>query len=308
MKGYVVLFCLVVCIVWLMPTAFADVSDAVPTDAPTVGLYDILTVELTEDPTVTETVKADELVLWETAACVPPDTPKEAIKATAVACYTAFCYQQDALSPIRTTLPYPEAYNEAYWTAKWGEQAQAYLQVYRSALEAVRGQRLTLEDRPIMAVFHAMNTGKTEDASVLWGEELPYLRSVASPADALQVDLHTTVSLPVAEAEPILKTLCGTDTLPEQNAWFCEAERTEAGTVKTVTVCGKALEGRQVRDAFSLPSAAFEVQIQDGQVLFTVSGSGHFVGMSLCGAAAMAADGATYETILKHYYTGATLA
>ncbi len=309
MKGYGVLFCLAALLLWLMPLGFQAVR---PTAAPTATTEtqgeESFTVAHTADPAVTETMSAADLTLFETIASIAPDAPLEAIKAQAVACYTALCYRRDvAAAPIRTTLSFPEAYTEAYWTGIWGEQAEAHLATYRTALEAVRGQRVTFNGQPIMAVYHVMNAGKTEEASVLWGDDLPYLRSVASPADALRVDLHTTVTVPTAEAEAALKTLCQTEAPGEPSTWFGEAERTEAGTVKTITVCGKPLEGRQLRDAFSLPSAAFEVQVQDGQVLFTVSGNGHFVGMSVCGAVAMAEDGAAYDAILKHYYTGVEL-
>ena len=44
-----------------------------------------------------------------------------------------------------------------------------------------------------------------------------------------------------------------------------------------------------------------------GSFVFTTYGYGHGVGMSQCGAQAMALNGADYEEILKHYYTGIEL-
>ena len=44
--------------------------------------------------------------------------------------------------------------------------------------------------------------------------------------------------------------------------------------------------------------------IYTNYVTFTTNGYGHGVGMSQYGARAMALEGAGYEEILKHYYTG----
>ena len=44
------------------------------------------------------------------------------------------------------------------------------------------------------------------------------------------------------------------------------------------------------------------------RVTFTGSGYGHGVGMSQCGANAMAKRGCTYREILMHYYTGVDIA
>ena len=40
---------------------------------------------------------------------------------------------------------------------------------------------------------------------------------------------------------------------------------------------------------------------------FSVTGYGHGVGMSQYGANAMAKEGATWQEILEHYYTGVTI-
>ena len=53
-----------------------------------------------------------------------------------------------------------------------------------------------------------------------------------------------------------------------------------------------------------LRSACFAVEEQDGIFTFSVTGYGHGVGMSQYGANAMAADGAKWEEIVTHYYTG----
>lgn len=54
----------------------------------------------------------------------------------------------------------------------------------------------------------------------------------------------------------------------------------------------------------SLESSAFTVSEEGDTYIFTVTGSGHLVGMSIAGADAMSQDGCGYRDILAHYYTG----
>ena len=52
-----------------------------------------------------------------------------------------------------------------------------------------------------------------------------------------------------------------------------------------------------------LKSTNFTFSIDGENVTFSVTGYGHGVGMSQTGADALAKTGATYEEIIKHFYT-----
>ena len=78
--------------------------------------------------------------------------------------------------------------------------------------------------------------------------------------------------------------------------------------MQTLRLGEKEISGNRARTIFSLRSADFSVRVEAGQVIFTVRGYGHGVGMSQRGADALAAEGACYTEILAHYYTGTTLA
>ena len=67
------------------------------------------------------------------------------------------------------------------------------------------------------------------------------------------------------------------------------------------------MRGTELRRLFSLRSTAFTREYREGQFCFTVTGSGHGVGMSQYGANVMARDGADYRQILAHYYPGTEL-
>ena len=72
----------------------------------------------------------------------------------------------------------------------------------------------------------------------------------------------------------------------------------------TVDIGGTTVGGGSLRTLFGLRSTSFTVSASADGVTFSVTGYGHGVGMSQYGARAMALEGAGYEEILKHYYTG----
>jgi len=77
--------------------------------------------------------------------------------------------------------------------------------------------------------------------------------------------------------------------------------------VETVEVGGVTVKGSTLRSILGLRSACFEWEVEDGRLVFFVTGYGHGVGMSQYGANQMAEEGADYREILTHYYTGVTV-
>ncbi|MBQ1334304.1 MAG: stage II sporulation protein D, partial [Clostridia bacterium] len=92
----------------------------------------------------------------------------------------------------------------------------------------------------------------------------------------------------------------------DRSGWIKDCERSEGGSVLTVSIGGATLRGTEVRSLFSLKSANFTVTAGD-DVTFEVYGSGHGVGMSQYGANALAKEGYDYRAILARYYTGAEI-
>ena len=80
--------------------------------------------------------------------------------------------------------------------------------------------------------------------------------------------------------------------------------RSSGGRVEKIQIGNGVISGRNVREALSLPSANFEIDISDDFITFTSNGSGHGVGMSQYGADGMAEKGYDYREILGHYYSG----
>ena len=77
-----------------------------------------------------------------------------------------------------------------------------------------------------------------------------------------------------------------------------------SGRVKTVKFGNTEIAGTKVRSLVGLKSTNFSVKIEGENVIFSVIGYGHGVGMSQTGADSMAKAGSNYEEILEHFYSG----
>lgn len=256
--------------------------------------------------TVTE-MTAKDYIFGVLAAEMPALYDEEALKAQAVAAYTFACYRRaenaDKDYDITTDFTSDQSFiTEQKAREKWGEKAEEYCKKLKNAVDEVEGLAVTYDAKPILAVYHALSSGKTEEGKNVWGGDYPYLKSVASPCDTLAPDY---ISKAVFSAEEVKSRLSGKcDLSGEPSDWFGKAERTASGTVTGIEAGGGKLSGSEIRAAFSLRSSNFEVSCKDGEFTFTVYGYGHGVGMSQFGADYMAKQGSNFKEILLHYYSG----
>ena len=93
----------------------------------------------------------------------------------------------------------------------------------------------------------------------------------------------------------------------DPGTWFGTPELDDSGRVARIPVGSETLTGAQVRALFSLRSAAFSVAYSGGTFTFTVTGSGHGVGMSQYGANILAKQGLSAEEIVQHYFSNTTV-
>ena len=257
----------------------------------------------------TETVALREYLVGCVAAEMEAGSHMEALKAQAVASYTYARYRleiggKEALSDSGKS-------DQGYQSAeerkrRWGENFGLYEAKVGQAVDAVLGQSVTYEGRPVLAAYCAVSGGRTESAENYWGDKLPYLSSVDSPGDTLSPDYSRTVSLEAGEVKKALEKADGVKLGKDPAKWFGEAKRSEAGTVLEIQVGGKKMPGRALRALLDLRSANFTIVYNDKDDTFGIKclGYGHGVGMSQHGADFMARQGSGYKEILEHYYTG----
>ncbi len=234
---------------------------------------------------------------------------EEAIKAQIVAAHTYTLYCMEANSEKDYDLTTEPENSQAYITPQqayknWGSKAEEYNQKLRGLMDEVWQEVLVYEDKPILAAYHAISSGKTEKSADVWGQAIPYLISVDSEGDKLAKKYKTTVKVELAEAN---KSLEGFG-LTAAELVKGKQTKTDSGTVQKIVCNDTSVTGEQLRSLFGLRSSNFDIKTTDKHLQFTVRGYGHGVGLSQNGANYLAKAGNTYRQILNHYYPGASLA
>ncbi|WP_298031878.1 stage II sporulation protein D [uncultured Dysosmobacter sp.] len=247
---------------------------------------------------------------------MPASFELEALKAQAVAARTYTLYKMQSggnhgdAADICTDHTCCQAYiGEEQARENWGGDADAYEEKVETAVKETDGQMALYGGVPILAVFHSSSAGLTRPAGQVWVNDLPYLQAVESPEaqDAIP-NYYSRVEFTAEDFKAkFLAARPEADLSGSMDSWLKNAVTDTAGSVDTLSVGGVTVKGTELRTILGLRSACFEWEVQDGRLIFFVTGYGHGVGMSQYGANAMAAAGADYREILTHYYTGVTV-
>ena len=248
---------------------------------------------------------------------MPATFETEALKAQAVAACSYTVYKMQAQKENPGLFPEHNgayvcsdpAHCKAYADIEerkqmWGDSYQNYNAKIESAVSQVLGYILTYQGEPANAVFHAISSGKTENAEDVWGSEIPYLISVDSMQDISAEGYESEVTI---EKTAFLEKLTPHLEKSTDKIIIGEIDRSEAGSVKTIILCEQEFTGAKIREIFSLRSSNFSISESETDITFSVKGYGHGVGMSQNGANLMAKDGASYTDILRKYYSGTVL-
>ena len=266
--------------------------------------------------TVVEMTMADYLA-GVVRAEMPASFAPEALKAQAVAARTYTIYKMerggspnhpdaDACDDIQCCKAFRSAEDAA---RDWGMTADIYEEKIRRAVAETDGEVILYQDEPVLAVFHSSSAGATRPAGEVWQQDLPYLQSVSTPEGEDTVpNFHSEARFTLTEFKSRFISRYPTANLSGSPAnWFTNIQQTENGAVQSLQVGGVSLSGGELRELLGLRSAAFTIQFTDTEVVFSVTGYGHGVGMSQYGANVLAGEGMDYREILAHYYTGTTV-
>lgn len=192
---------------------------------------------------------------------------------------------------------------------KWGSAYSTMSSRVSAAARCTAGMILTYNGMPIEALYHASSGGMTEDAAEVFSQGRSYLVSVSSPGEEHYSGFVSRTTMTRQEAASKLQSAfpgCGvtSEGLPGQ---LRLQTSTASGRIDIMLVGTRTVSGAAFREALGLRSTLCTWDYTEEDILFTVKGYGHGVGMSQTGAQAMAASGSTYRDILLHYYTGASL-
>lgn len=268
---------------------------------------EVLLWDSTNEKTLTLSLEA--YVQGVVAAEMPASFELEALKAQAVAART-YAYRrivQDQRSEEQPGAHLSSDYQSGQaWISQedflersgsaLGRSLQRKIQ---KAVQQTSGLIAVYEDEPILAVYHSSSGGRTENSEHYWTEKLPYLRSVEDPYSTKAPSYYSTSSFTLAKVKEVL----GVDTVHN----FKVIERYPSGRVQTVEVDKTWFSGREIRQRLNLRSTWFTAEIIQNEIVFSVWGYGHGVGMSQYGAQEQALAGYDYEQILQYYYQGIQL-
>ena len=251
------------------------------------------------------------------AAEMPASFHSEALKAQAVAARTYLINRINAYKSSQ----FPQTHKGAYictdathckaWISEekrrnlWGENQDEYWNKISDAVDCVSDLIITYNSEPISAVFHSTSSGYTENAKDVWGSDVSYLVSGRREGDEIAPKYSLSTSFPINEFKQIAeKSIIGVNwNMPI----IGDITRSDAGGIKTITIGGVLVSGKDFRFIYGLRSTNIEFEINENEIILTTKGYGHGVGMSQYGANYLANQGKTFEDILKYYYTDTEL-
>lgn len=260
-----------------------------------------------------------EYVCGVVACEMPISYQDEALKAQAVAAFTMLRQRQESYSAhsvsnsdenfvISSSSSLLQGYiTEEQMKAKWGEDFEENYARLKNLVASVANEYIAYNGKPILAAYHSISCGMTEEAENVWGGVYPYLSSVSSPKDNSAEGYNSSAEFTSEEFKDICEKKLNCTLGNDADDWLGASTRSNSGYVMSYEIGGNSFTGQKIRNAFGLRSACFTVKHTDGKFKFTVHGYGHGVGMSQYGANEMAKQGATYRDIISHYYNGAEI-
>ena len=152
--------------------------------------------------------------------------------------------------------------------------------------------------------FHSNSGGQTANSEDVWRTALPYLRSVA---DTFSFRMRQSNWVRTISADRWLNYFSKTHKLNTADSAVRDSLLHFSQPVRQARILGVPLT--RVRLDWQLKSTFFSVTFDTlaNNVILTGHGYGHGVGLSQEGAIRMVTLGYAYDSILRHYYTGAML-
>lgn len=247
------------------------------------------------------TMELEQYLVGVVSAEMPASFNIEALKAQAILARTYALKSIESGKVLTDTVSTQRYMDDNELKAYWGNDFNTYYNKVKSAVDSTSNLVLKYNNNYIEALYHSTSNGKTEDAVYVWGNSVPYLKSVDSSYDLSATSYLRTEQKDLTNVLNIL----GIDWNDNSNLEIIS--RNESGRITELRFGDKTYTGVEFRKILGLRSADFDLEIKDGMLVITTRGYGHGVGMSQYGANGMAKAGYNYQKILNHYYIGVNL-
>lgn len=251
-------------------------------------------------------VPLEEYIVGVLAGEMPVYFELEALKAQAVASRSYVLkrleYNKDSEYDVVDSVLNQVYLDDNYLKEAWGKDYVVNINKLRTAVNQTIDEYLEYNGEIIDALFFSTSNGYTEDASVVFNLELPYLKSVESKWDAQTSSVFN--SQKTMSLQEFYEKL-GLEYKSELS--FNVLERSDTNRIIKLEINGNMLNATDVYNKLGLRSTDFNLTQVGTNVVIDARGYGHGVGMSQYGALGMAKEGYNYKQILEYYYTGAKI-
>ena len=184
----------------------------------------------------------------------------------------------------------------------WGNNFVNYLNKIRDAVNSTSMEYLEYNGDIANTMFFSTSNGYTEDCSVFFSSDVPYLRSVPSSWDS-SVNSNFNYSKKISLRD--FYNNLGLDYNSKLNIEILE--RSSSKRITNIKINGVKFSGKDIYNKLGIRSTDFSIDQDGDKVVIITKGYGHGVGMSQYGAYGMAKEGYSYKEILDHYYKGTKL-
>lgn len=239
------------------------------------------------------TIELEEYLIGVVGSEMPASFAKEALKAQAVAARTFVAKRNFEVDDTTASQVFQD---DSQLKQVWKESYDENKKRIEEAVTETQGEVLTYQGELITAAFFSSCNGYTNNSEDYWSNSSPYLRSVESAWDKSVSGNKQTKEFSLVDFSNVLGFQNTVKSIGKPEYY-------KNGYVKSIVIDGIKFSGREIREALSLRSSAFEIKLNKQTVHITTEGFGHGIGMSQYGAKAMAEAGYDYKKILKHYYT-----
>lgn len=253
-----------------------------------------------------DTIKLEEYVVGVVAGEMPVSFEIEALKAQAVAS-RSYVLKKINDNKNNTYDVVDTTSNQVYLDdddlkEKWQNNYVTYLNKVRTAVNETASLYLEYNGEIANTMFFSTSNGYTEDCSVVFKEDIPYLKSVDSMWDS-----EVSSTFKYDEDMSLQEFYEKLGIKYNENLKVEVLERSTSNRIVTLKINDVEFSGRDIYNKLKIRSTDFTIEQIGSNIKITTKGYGHGVGMSQYGALGMAKKGYTYDQILGHYYQGTNL-
>lgn len=263
----------------------------------------IINIRVLKNDNTVENINLEEYLIGVVSSEVPLYFEEEAIKAQTVASRTYALKQiennkSNSYDVTDNTLSQVYSTNDEL-KEKWGNNYEENYNKVKRIIDDTKGEYISYNNDYIYAFFFSTSNGYTEDNKNVFGEDLPYLKSVESSFDK---DENSSFEVEVLIDKSDFYNKLGinySDSISISNV-----SKSESNRILYLEINGIGFKGREFQKLLGLRSNDFTILDQGNTIKITTKGYGHGVGLSQYGANALAKQNKNYIEILKYYYKG----